>query len=63
MSSSPERRSRFFYNYAYGENLRQTGYLYTMLEYRIDGSPYDPYSWSEERRLRPEGIVENIEAD
>lgn len=58
-----ERRSRFFYDYAYGDNKKKSGYLYTMMEYRIDGNPFAETAWTRHRRLLPGGEVEQIHAD
>lgn len=58
-----EKRTRYFYDYAYGANKKMEGYLYTMLEYRIDGSPYEETAWSKNRRILPGGAVEAIQAD
>lgn len=61
--SGDEARTRYFYNYAYGDNKKMKGYLYTMLEYRIDGSPFDETSWAKHRRILPGGGVEDTVAD
>lgn len=55
--------TRYYYDYAYGDNAKMKGYLHTMLEYRIDGSPFDRASWSMNRRLLPGGRTEAIRPD
>ena len=40
-----EPRPRRFFNHAYGENADHPGYLFTMAEYEINGSPFDYDAW------------------
>lgn len=56
-------RSRYFYDYAYGDNSKMKGYLYTMLEYRIEGSPFNEAAWAKNRRILPGGAVESAQSD
>ena len=48
-------RTRIFYDYAYGKNTRNPGYLWVMAEYEINGSPLDPDAWRRTGTLRPGG--------
>lgn len=59
--SASESRTRTFFNYAYGKNQKVPGYLYTMIEYEISGSPFDYESWRKVGTRRPEGITERVE--
>lgn len=58
-----DERVRYFYNYAYGDNHKKKGYLYTMLEYRVDGNPFDAASWRRTRRFRPGGLIEDVDSE
>lgn len=58
--SELEARIRYFYDYAYGDN---TGFLHTLLEYQVDGSPFDDGAWTRNRRIFPGGEVESIPAN
>ncbi|MEM7504078.1 MAG: hypothetical protein AAF417_18700 [Pseudomonadota bacterium] len=57
-----EYRTRRFYNYAYGKNGNAPGYLNTLLEYEVVGSPFDAGSWQPQRRFRPGGAEELLSA-
>lgn len=54
--SADESRSRTFFSYAYGKNHKVPGYLYTMAEYEINGSPFSYDSWRLVGRRLPKGL-------
>ena len=51
-------RKRQFFAYAYGKNHKHPGYLFPMIEYEIDGSPFDYDAWRRVRMRLPEGRLD-----
>ena len=49
-----------FFNFAYGKNQRDPGYLYPMLEYEVRGSPFQYDSWRKSGMRLPEGVLETV---
>jgi hypothetical protein len=56
-----EQRVRTFFNFAYGKNQRNPGYLYPMLEYEVRGSPFQYDSWRKSAMRLPEGVLKTVD--